>query len=86
MTSGKRNYITSRRLSQAPGEAKRAARDGPVFITERGRPRFVLLTVEDYERLVRRRTTLAEALGMPGEHIEFEPVQARDKPKPPDLF
>jgi hypothetical protein len=44
------------------------------------------LTVEDYERLVRRRTTLAEALGMPGEHIEFEPVQARDKPKPTDLF
>lgn len=85
MTSGKSDYITSRRLSQAPGEAKRAARDGPVFITERGCPRFVLLTVEAYERLVRQRITLAEALGMHGEYIEFEPVQARKNPRLPDL-
>lgn len=85
MTPGKSNYITSRRLGQAPGEAKRAARDGPVFITERGRPSFVLLTVEAYEGLARQRTTLAEALGMHGKYVEFEPVQARDKPRLPTL-
>jgi PHD/YefM family antitoxin component YafN of YafNO toxin-antitoxin module len=85
MTPGKSNYITSRRLSQAPGEAKRAARDGPVFIMERGHPRFVLLTVEAYERLVGRHTTLAEALGMHGEYIEFEPAQIRDDARWPDL-
>jgi prevent-host-death family protein len=85
MIAAKSNYIRSRRLSQAPGEAKRAARDGPVFITERGSLRFVLLTVEDYERLVGRRTTLAEALRMHGEHVEFEPAQIRDDARWPDL-
>ena len=85
MIAAKSNYITSRRLSQAPGEAKRAALDGPVFITERGSPRFVLLTVEDYERLAGRRTTLAEALGMHGEYVEFEPAQIRDDARWPDL-
>lgn len=60
-------------------------RFSPVFITERGRPRFVLLTVEDYERLAGRSTTLAEALGMRGEYVEFEPAQARDRTRLPDL-
>ena len=85
MVTDKNNYITSSRLSQAAGEAKRAARDGPVFITERGRPRFVLLTGEAYELLAGRRTTLAEALGMHGEYVEFEPAQIRDDARWPDL-
>jgi hypothetical protein len=43
------------------------------------------LTVEDYERLAGRRTTLAEALRMHGEHVEFEPAQIRDDARWPDL-
>jgi prevent-host-death family protein len=30
---------------------KRAALDGPVFITDRGRPAFALLTIDDYYRI-----------------------------------
>ncbi len=44
------------------GGAKKAARRGPVFITDRGRPAHVLLTIEDYHRLTGGNMSLAEAL------------------------
>lgn len=31
--------------------AKRATADGPVFITDRGRPAFALLKIDDYFRI-----------------------------------
>jgi prevent-host-death family protein len=43
--------LSSREFNQDTGRAKNAARSGPVFITDRGRPAHVLLTFEDYERL-----------------------------------
>ena len=66
--------LTSRELNQDVGRAKRAAAHGPVFITDRGRPAHVLLSIEDYERLTSPRRSLLEALSMPGmENIEFDP-------------
>lgn len=44
--------ITSRRFNQDASGAKRAAREGPVFITDRGRPAHVLLSIEAYRRLL----------------------------------
>ena len=38
--------VTSRALNQDIAGAKRAARSGPVFITDRGRPAHVLLCIE----------------------------------------
>ncbi len=70
--------MTSRELNQDIGRAKREARKGPVFITDRGRPAHVLLTIEDYERLTKPRRSLLEALYMPGmEDIELD----LDRPK-----
>lgn len=43
--------MTSREFNQDTARAKRAARKGPVRITERGRPAFVLLTDEEFERM-----------------------------------
>lgn len=43
--------LSSREFNQDTGRAKRAAKNGPVFITDRGRPAHVLLTIEDYQRL-----------------------------------
>jgi len=47
--------MTSREFNQHTGEAKIAASRGPVFITHRGRPAFVLMSSEDYERLTEKR-------------------------------
>jgi prevent-host-death family protein len=64
--------MTSREFNQDISEAKRAANEGPVFITDCGRPTHVLLTIEDYRRLVGREGSIAELLAMPGaENIEL---------------
>ena len=57
--------LSSREFNQDTGRAKRAARKGPVFITDRGRPRHVLLSIEEYETLAVKRKSLAELLSMP---------------------
>lgn len=43
--------ISSREFNQNPSEAKRAAEDGPVIVTDRGEPAFVLLRYDTYRRL-----------------------------------
>ena len=44
--------FSGRRFNQDASAAKRAAEAGPVFITDRGRPAHVLLTMAAYRRLV----------------------------------
>lgn len=66
--------LTSRELGQDVGRARRAAKSGPVFITDRGRPTHVLLGIEEYRRLAGTGRSLAEALSMEGlADIDFEP-------------
>jgi len=79
--------LSSREFNQDTGRAKRAARKGPVFITNRGRPAHVLLTIEKYRELTGKPKSLAEALAMPGaEGIEFDPPRLGDEfPVAPDL-
>lgn len=43
--------FSSRNFTRDVGAAKRAAAEGPVFITDRGRPAFALLKIEDYYQL-----------------------------------
>jgi hypothetical protein len=43
-----------------------------VFITDRGRPAHVLMTIEDYQRLAGGDMSLAQALVQESE-VEFEP-------------
>lgn len=40
--------FSSREFTRDVGAAKRAAASGPVFITDRGKPRYVLQTIEAY--------------------------------------
>jgi prevent-host-death family protein len=63
--------LTSREFNQDSSRAKKAARHGPVFITHRGRPAHVLLTIEQYQHLAGAGMTLAEALAQP-RHSEFD--------------
>jgi len=66
--------LSSRELNHDVSRAKKAAKAGPVIITDRGRPSHVLMTYDDFERLSGRPRSLVEALAMPGlSEIEFEP-------------
>ena len=65
--------LTSREFNQDTSGAKKAASRGPVFITDRGRPAHVLLTIEDYLRLTGGHMSLAEALAQPGADFDFSP-------------
>lgn len=81
--------MTSREFNQDVARAKRAARDGPVIITDRGRPAHVLLTYEDYVRLGRdaQPRTLADALSHPeSADVDFDPPRlGRELPRIVDL-
>lgn len=78
--------LTSREFNQGASEAKRAASQGPVFITDRGKPAHVLLTFEDYQRLTKQRRNIADALAMPGvADIEFDPPRVEIRSQPVDF-
>lgn len=71
--------FSSRQFNQDAGSAKKAAKAGPVFITDRGRPAHVLLTFDEYKKITGGRTKIADVLAMPGiEAIEFELAPLRD--------
>ena len=54
--------ISSREFNQDAGGAKKAAEKGPVIITDRGKPAHVLLSFEDYAKLLGKGPSLLEAL------------------------
>ena len=58
--------MSAREFNRHTGRAKRAAASGPVFITERGKPGYVLLTEADFQRLSGKPKSLLEALAQPG--------------------
>jgi len=66
--------ITSRQFNQDTSRAKKAAKKGPVIITDRGRPAHVLLTIEEFKALKGKKSNIAELLAMPGAgDVEFDP-------------
>lgn len=72
--------LSSRDFNQDTSRAKRAAKRGPVFITDRGRPSHVLLTVEEYQRITGGQKSVADLLAMPAAaEIEFDPPRLRGK-------
>ena len=78
--------VSSRQFNQDASGAKKAAKDGPVFITDRGRPAHVLLTFDEYKRLTGGRTRIADLLAMPGiEDVELEIPPLRDLAHPADF-
>ena len=78
--------VTSRELNQDVARAKKAARSGPVFITDRGKPAHVLLSIEDYRRLAGEGRNLLASLSMPGlADIDLDPPRARIESAEADL-
>ncbi|WFU07828.1 type II toxin-antitoxin system prevent-host-death family antitoxin [Rhizobium sp. CB3090] len=78
--------MSSREFNQDTSGAKRAASEGPVFITDRGKPSHVLLSMDEYLKLAKK-GNIIDALAMPGgEDIDFEPPRMTNfSPKPVDL-
>ena len=65
--------ITSREFNQDVSKAKRDALKGPIFITDRGRPAHVLLTMEDYQKITEKEASIVELLAMPeAADIDFD--------------
>jgi prevent-host-death family protein len=58
--------VSSREFNQDTSRAKKASSKGPVFITDRGKPAHVLLSMEEYQRISGRRRNIVDALSMPG--------------------
>jgi prevent-host-death family protein len=57
--------LTSREFNQDVSQAKRAARLEPVFVTDRGKPTHVLISIETYRRLTGQTETIVDLLAMP---------------------
>ena len=78
--------LTSREFNQDAGGAKRAAEEGPVYITDRGRPAHVLLSIDEYRRLTEPAASIVDLIAMPVDgDIDFEPGRARIGLRPADL-
>lgn len=78
--------ITSRTFNQDASGAKRAAQNGPVFITDRGKPAHVLLSIETYRRLTGQRESIIDLLAdAEAAEVSFEPGRLSGLAKPVDL-
>jgi len=73
---------TSREFNQNTSEIKKAANRGPVFITDRGKPAHVLLSIKDYQKLVGKQSKIADLLFMPkAADIEFDIPSSKELAK-----
>lgn len=74
--------VTSRELNQDASRVKRAAEEGPVVITDRGRPAHVLLTFAAYEDLVGARVIdrLGEPAGIESVDLAIPPFAEPARP------
>lgn len=78
--------LSSREFNQDTSRAKKATKEGPVFITDRGKPAHVLLSIQEYQRITGRRRNIVEALSMPGlSDIDVEFPRSRELARPADF-
>ena len=79
--------FTSREFNRDVSAAKRAAENGPVTITDRGRRSHVLLTAEEFDRLSGARERLGDRLwarGTEGIYLDLPPRRV-EVPREDDL-
>lgn len=68
--------FSARDFNQQVSQARKAAQNEPVFITERGQPKHVLLSIEAYEALTGQRNAITDLLALEQE-IEMDFPQAQ---------
>lgn len=57
--------MSSREFNQDVSAAKKAAAQGPVFVTDRGRLAHVLLSIDEYQRLTGAGQSIVDLLAAP---------------------
>jgi prevent-host-death family protein len=68
--------MTAREFNRDVSAAKREANIGPVVITDRGEPAYVLLSIDDYRRMGEKGASLVDRLSMDDDlDIDFEPAR-----------
>lgn len=79
--------ITSREFNQELGKAKQASKDGPVIVTDRGRPAHVLMSYENYARLTNPPRSVLESLAdtRPEADFAYEFERARGQAREVDF-
>lgn len=78
--------LSSRKFNQDTSGAKKAATTGPVFITDRGRPAHVLMSIDEYRKLTATHKNIIDLLAMPDDDkSDFEPGRVSIIPRPLDL-
>ncbi|MCP4294873.1 MAG: type II toxin-antitoxin system Phd/YefM family antitoxin [Proteobacteria bacterium] len=79
------SFMSSREFNQDLARAKREAETAPVFVTDRGKPSHVLLSVDAYNHLTGQDKNLLDLLAMPGAaNIKFDPPNMDIKSKSPE--
>jgi prevent-host-death family protein len=68
--------LTSRDFNRDVSRAKRAARLAPVFVTDRGKPTHVLMSIEAYRRLAGQAESIVDLLAVP-DAIDVDPLDGR---------
>jgi hypothetical protein len=79
---------SSREFTRDLGAAKKAAAHGPVVITDRGRPVYAFLKIQDYYELTgKQEVSLLQVMdAIPGgEGIDFQPQSVSINLQPVDL-
>ena len=75
--------IGSREFNQDVSAAKRLARVEPVFVTDRGRPTHVLMSIETFRQLSGRRESIVDLLAAPdAQPIDLAPVETWGRAEP----
>ena len=57
--------VTAREFNQDVSKAKRFATSEPVFVTDRGRPTHVLLSISNYRQLTGERQGILDLIAAP---------------------
>ena len=67
--------VSAREFARDLAHAKQATTRGPVFVTDRGKPTYALLKIEDYYKLTgdQPKSLLEVMNSLPGGDFEFEP-------------
>jgi len=72
--------VSSREFNQDVSAAKRLAQLEPVFVTDRGRPTHVLMSIQAFRQMSGQRESIVDLLAIPGApDAELGPTERWDR-------